>query len=552
MKIRNGYRYTLLICLAVFAVDGHAARGEMLATAERALTDGDYAKGVVAYVEAAQNSDNIETARQATLTAYEFGFDSLTTQAAQRWATLDANTSEPGLYEAMAVLRSGDRDASLKLWRAAVERAGNAESVCNFFSEVTAADVRADDAAWLFDKLAARFRDSACLGYRAASAAASANDADAANEWLDRLQTMDAFDDDARLLRIALLIDDEKAEDAFTDEALFLSGEASIEQQVQLALLNARAEDIENAVNMLDFLSMQSPDDPAVQEAIALVKLQDGDLEGSRSAFMSLLESGEKTGSAMYYLARFAEGQRRTDQALRLYTQIDFGEFVLDAQQRAAFLLNGREGFVSAIDHLEGFSNRNPRYGLDLSLMRASLYAQNEFYDQALELYASYLEVKPRAEFAQLGQADTYLRSGDLDTAIAVFRGVVDMYPESANALNSLGYTLADRTRKLREAERLIDKALELDPENPAIIDSKGWVLFRRGKLKQSREYLEKAYEQFPDAEVAAHLGEVMWRMGDEEEARELLEEAYRRDPQDETLRETVRRLMESGPATRS
>ncbi|MEL6214885.1 MAG: tetratricopeptide repeat protein, partial [Pseudomonadota bacterium] len=68
----------------------------------------------------------------------------------------------------------------------------------------------------------------------------------------------------------------------------------------------------------------------------------------------------------------------------------------------------------------------------------------------------------------------------------------------------------------------------------------------------QSREYLEKAYEQVPDAEVAAHLGEVMWRMGDEEEARELLEEAYRRDPQDETLRETVRRLMESGPATRS
>ena len=111
---------------------------------------------------------------------------------------------------------------------------------------------------------------------------------------------------------------------------------------------------------------------------------------------------------------------------------------------------------------------------------------------------------------------------------------------------------MADRTRKFREAEKLIDKALELEPDNAAIIDSKGWVLFRRGKYKDAREYLERAYEQFPDAEVAAHLGEVMWKMGDEEAARELLQEAYRRDPADPTLRETIRRLMDEGPATRS
>ena len=92
-----------------------------------------------------------------------------------------------------------------------------------------------------------------------------------------------------------------------------------------------------------------------------------------------------------------------------------------------------------------------------------------------------------------------------------------------------LAYTLADRTRKYREAERLIDKALAKEPDNSAIIDSKGWVLYRRGKYKEAREYLERAWEDYQDAEVAAHLGEVMWRMGDEAEARELLQEAWQR-----------------------
>ncbi|MEL7310566.1 MAG: tetratricopeptide repeat protein [Pseudomonadota bacterium] len=531
---------------------GAAERGAALANAERALTEGDYTAGVEAYVAAAATTDNVETARQATLTAFNFGFDKLATTAANRWADLDTTAIEPGLYGALATLRAGDRKGALRLWREVVDTADSPVVVCEFIEQKLIGGIRADDAAWVFGELAARYKDVPCLVYRAASAAAGADDAEAANRWLERLEKIDAFDDEAKLLKIALLIDDEEIDQAFSDDALRLSDSASVKQQVQLALLSARADDLENAQVMLELLRDENPDDSEVLEATALVQLQAGEVDASRESFLALLDSGGKTDSALYYLARFAEGQRRQDQALRLYSQIDSGEFVLDAQQRAAFLLSDRAGFIEAIDHLEGFSDRNPRYGLDLSLSRAALYAQNEFYDQALELYEAYLAIRPRAEFALLGQADTLLRKDEVDEAVEVFRSVVDMYPESANALNSLGYTLADRTRKFREAEKLIDKALELEPDNAAIIDSKGWVLFRRGKYKDAREYLERAYEQFPDAEVAAHLGEVMWKMGDEEAARELLQEAYRRDPADPTLRDTIRRLMDEGPATRS
>ena len=91
-----------------------------------------------------------------------------------------------------------------------------------------------------------------------------------------------------------------------------------------------------------------------------------------------------------------------------------------------------------------------------------------------------------------------------------------------------------------------------MEPDNAAIIDSKGWVLFRRGKLDRAREYLERAWSELPDPEVAAHLGETLWRMGEEQAARDLLEEAWQRFPGDDVLRETIRRLLEDGPQTRS
>ena len=464
--------FAVVLALLVCAGLGATESGSSHAKAQRALTKGDNDGGVEAYVAAASTTDNIETARQATLTAYDFGFDKLATEAAERWSSLDDTAVKPKLYAAMATLRSGDRKGAVRAWRTVLDTPEAAQTACEFVEQKFVRGIRADDAAWVFDTLAARYRDVPCVVYRAASAAASANDDEAAERWLDRLRDIDAFDDEARLLQIALLIDDEEVDQAFTDETLRLSDAASVRQQVQLALLSARAEDLENAQVMLELLRDEHPDDAEVLEATALVQLQAGEIDASRESFLALLDSGGKTGSALYYLARFAEGQRRQDQALRLYSQIDSGEFVLDAQQRAAFLLSDRSGFIDAIDHLEGFSDRNPRYGLDLSLSRAALYAQNEFYDQALELYSAYLAIRPRAEFALLGKADTLLRKDEIDEAVDVFRGVVKMYPESANALNSLGYTLADRTRKFREAEKLIDKARELEPDNAAIIDS--------------------------------------------------------------------------------
>ena len=112
-----------------------------------------------------------------------------------------------------------------------------------------------------------------------------------------------------------------------------------------------------------------------------------------------------------------------------------------------------------------------------------------------------------------------------------------------ATALNALGYTLADRTTRYDEAKALVARALELQPDEPAILDSMGWVLFRTGQYEESVSYLRRAYAEFPDPEVAAHLGEVLWVQGDTESAMAVWQAALARDPAHPVLLETIQRL---------
>jgi tetratricopeptide (TPR) repeat protein len=135
-----------------------------------------------------------------------------------------------------------------------------------------------------------------------------------------------------------------------------------------------------------------------------------------------------------------------------------------------------------------------------------------------------------------LGRAELLLRMGELDQAIDQYEVAVKRWPDSALSLNALGYTLADRTDEYRQAEKLIRKAIKLDPENPAIIDSLGWVLYKLGRHEEALVELERAYEMFDDPEVAAHIVEVLAAMEREDEALEILEKAEEKTPDSKLL----------------
>jgi tetratricopeptide (TPR) repeat protein len=157
------------------------------------------------------------------------------------------------------------------------------------------------------------------------------------------------------------------------------------------------------------------------------------------------------------------------------------------------------------------------------------------------------LEIPDSADL-QYMRSMLYEAQGDLVAMEQDMRLILERDPDNATVLNALGYTLADRTDRLAEAELMITRALQLQPDEPAIIDSMGWVKYRLGEMEQALAYLQRAYALFPDPEVAAHYGEVLWVSGNQEQAMQVWNVALQVKPGHSQVLETMRRLGATAP----
>jgi tetratricopeptide (TPR) repeat protein len=127
----------------------------------------------------------------------------------------------------------------------------------------------------------------------------------------------------------------------------------------------------------------------------------------------------------------------------------------------------------------------------------------------------------------------------------ADLRTILIAEPENVHALNALGYTLADRTDRLMEAYGYIQKAYKLAPDEPAVLDSMGWVLYRMGRPEEAIRYLRGALAIMPDDEIAAHLGEVLWVTGMKAEAKKVWNKALEAKPDSTHIRDVLKRFKQ-------
>jgi tetratricopeptide (TPR) repeat protein len=179
---------------------------------------------------------------------------------------------------------------------------------------------------------------------------------------------------------------------------------------------------------------------------------------------------------------------------------------------------------------------------------KAQLFASLQQYERSLEYYDQAARFRPDDESTALSRAESLLHMGKIDEALDAYALAAKRWPKSALSLNAYGYTLADRTERYAEAEKLIRKALKLDPDSAAIIDSLGWVHFKLGRLDEALAELQRAYDSFDDHEVAAHLVEVLVALDRGEQALELLVAAEEKDPDSQLLEDVRTRLFPDTP----
>ena len=291
-------------------------------------------------------------------------------------------------------------------------------------------------------------------------------------------------------------------------------------------------------------LSRDFPDNVDVVFAVGVLSLQLQDYALAETNFKRLLALPYRDKNTVrLYLGQIAEEQKNYPEALRWYEEVAGGEQYLQAQVRYALVLNKQGKLDAARAHLHQVRAGSEPERAQLLLTEAQMLRDANRQREAFELIGDALVSMPDQPELLYDYAMLAEKLGHLDLLEANLKKLIGLQPEHAHAYNALGYSLADRNLRLPEAQGLIEKALQLSPEDPFIIDSMGWVLYRMGKSKQALEYLRKAYAVRPDPEIAAHLGEVLWVAGERQEAEKIWLEASKKTPGNDALNSTIKRF---------
>jgi tetratricopeptide (TPR) repeat protein len=196
-----------------------------------------------------------------------------------------------------------------------------------------------------------------------------------------------------------------------------------------------------------------------------------------------------------------------------------------------------------SIAFLDKLTVEDDEQRFNVARAKGEILTEKNRYDDAMKVYDAALASGEYHSDLLYTRAMLAERMGRTDVLEKDLRTIIAKEPENSQALNALGYTLADSTKRYDEALALITRALEISPKDFYILDSMGWVLYRLGRLDEAVSYLEKARELRNDPEVAAHLGEVLWVKGDRAAAEKTWEAALRDTPNDKKLLEVIKRL---------
>jgi tetratricopeptide (TPR) repeat protein len=275
---------------------------------------------------------------------------------------------------------------------------------------------------------------------------------------------------------------------------------------------------------------------------LAQLAIDSGDYAVAEQRSTALIADPDAAPLAVYYLGLIAERRGDDVTALRDYALLTGSGFEAQARQRTATILYRQGERDAAVRVLTASRDGAPDERIRGELAAAQLLADAGAENEALSRIESALRRSPGNPEISYQRAVFLERAGQADAALAALETLHRERPADPGIANALGYTLADHKRDLPRAEALIRTALASQPDNPALLDSLGWVLYRRGQYAAAVTELARAYRLLHDGDVGAHWGEALWAAGRKAEARAAWQRALAADPDNKTLAATVHR----------
>ena len=497
------------------------------------------------YLDLARHTRDHRIAERTARIAVYARDDAAALAAARLWVELDPRNPDPHQVLAIMKLRAGDLEQSAEhLQDIFAYSEGEADEKLWMIANLLGSEKNKDAVLEVMEKLVTSQDSSPGALYAFAHVAARLEDLERSRELLEDTLALAPDNDNAALSYISILQRMGREQEALSwlEEKLTMNGESDFNLRMAYARLLMEVRQFGKALDQFELLVDREPENIDVLYALGLLYLQSNRLDEAETLFTKLSVQEHLTDTSNYYLGRIAEEKRLYDEAGAWYQGVYKGEHYFDAQVRLAMLLARKGQVDEARNHLQSIRSRSGQQALVIVQAEGDLLIQAERYEEAIAVYTEALDdgYNPDLLYARAMAAE---KIGRLDLLEKDLRSILKSEPDHAQALNALGYTLADATDRHAEAYELIKKALELRPTDFYILDSMGWVLYRLGRLDEAIEYLRKALNIRQDPEIAAHLGEVLWVRGEREQAKEVWETALQQTPEDTRLLDVIERF---------
>ena len=527
------------------ALDGDLLFG--LLAAEFAGNAGDLEASVGFYQQAARRSTDSRVAARATYIAlYDKKYEQ-TLELLDRWRELEADNPDINRIYAVSYLHLHRSAEALPHVQAVLARDGGSS---NKEKAMVVKQLLADgiDAQISFEFLEALNQvqtDNPQMLILQARFAAQLAQYEKSIQLLDRVLNIDASLLDVYLIKAKIYQAQGKLD---TAKAMIRQVLKDYPDNMGLRMQYARmlVEDKNYKAAREQYLKVKKkqPDNVEVVLNLALLYIETDQLDEAAELLSHLIELDKKTDIAHYYLGRIGQNKKQYKRAIAHYIEVKKGSYVFQAKLRIASMFAQLDRVDDAIEQLnilidetDDWANRVRAY-----ITQGEILRKHHRYQDAFDLYSKALSHNRKDVDLLYARALIAEKINRIDIAESDLLKVLSLEPKNPDALNALGYTLADKTKRYKEAKKYIQKAAELVPDDPAVMDSLGWVNYRLGELQEALKWLSMAFEKLVDAEIAAHYGEVLWQANQKDKAREVWHKGQAVDASHPVLLKTLKK----------
>jgi len=512
---------------------------------EIAVQRGDLELAAKTYLDLAKRTGDARVARRAVEVANQGNLNDLALEAARAWYDIEPGSAHAlQVLGAMLVAAKRVDEAGPVLEKLLTAEGVNRENAFMQLNRLLAGNPDKATNLRVIRGLAAKYPQLPQAHFAVGQAAAIAGEDAAAVSAARQALALRPDWELAAMLEAQVLQKKSPAEAAKSLGAFVEKNPNAREARLNYARVLVLDKRLPEARKQFEAVASANPQNPDVIYAVGLLAFQLKDYKAAEGYMKRVLGLNYRDPDAVrYLLGQIAEEQKQWPQAIQYYDSIKGSDHELPARMRTANAMAKQGKVEEALIYLRRVADERPEDEPQLIVAEAQILRDANRSQDAFKLLSEALDKQPDQPDILYDLALTAEKLERFDLLETHLRKLIQVKPDHAHAYNALGYSFAERNIRLAEARKLIEKALEISPEDYFIIDSLGWVLYREGDLKGAARELRRAYGGRPDAEIGAHLGEVLWLLGEREEARRVWEESLKSGPDNETLQKTIKRL---------